>query len=47
MKSALIIAVVTVGIICGAITGIVGGAISISGAAMVIHWFADDAPGVM
>lgn len=38
LKDAGVIAGMTVAVICGAITGIVGGAISISVVAMILHY---------
>ncbi len=37
LKDAIIISGVTVGVICGAVTAIVGGAMSIAGVATVLH----------
>lgn len=41
IKDVIIIFSVTIGIICGAITGIVGGAGGIAGAATAIHLLVD------
>lgn len=37
LKDVVIISGLTVGVICGAVTGIVGGAMGIAGVATVIH----------
>ncbi len=37
LKDVVIISGLTVGVICGAVTGIVGGAMSISFAAIILH----------
>jgi uncharacterized membrane protein required for colicin V production len=41
MKDAIAIAVITFCVICGAATGIVGGAFGIAGVAAAIHYFVD------
>lgn len=41
MKDAIIIFFATIAIICGAITGVAGGAVAISAVAMIIHNIVD------
>ena len=44
IKHAIIIAIVTGAIITGAIIGIVGGAVTISGVAVGLHYIMDNGP---
>lgn len=44
IKHAIMISVITVAIICGAIVAIVGGAVTMSGVATVLHFVMDDGP---
>ncbi|MFN7905427.1 MAG: hypothetical protein ACK5P5_09610 [Pseudobdellovibrionaceae bacterium] len=44
IKHIIMISIITVAIISGAIVAIVGGAITISGASVVIHHFVDEGP---
>ena len=41
LKNAIAVSIITTGIICGAIVGIVGGACSIAGVATAIHLIVD------